>query len=283
MKRAIIVVGVAGCSSLLGLDNTTFEFQDAMSDAPGACDGAPACTASTGRSACGQLFATGSAAGLIRAAAPTGTACSGTPAASGPCALTVFAQAASSYYARSGSNKTTGTVDDCGRFAVDDIPTSISDVVVVLRGSAYVETATLELGRGSAVGTDTGIAAYAVGSGDVTAWGSQLAGSGSAPTITGGALVVYDGAGAGEQIRVGGNPVGMQPNKPWGAYFTGSTVFGTLDPSLTATGSSSTALVVPSAGMAFTLGGARVGATCSSSSTVQTVTGVLMAITLTGC
>jgi len=281
VKRAVAIVTVAGCSSLLGLDNTSFTFKDAMTDAPSVCDGAPACGVSSGRALCGQLFGAGGAAGILRAAAPTGTTCPAMPTTSGPCQLGVFAAPAADYYARTGSNQTVGTLDDCGRFAINGIASSFTDLVVVVHNPPIVETATLVLGLGSAGAKVTNIAAYAAGSAAVTAWGNELAGSGAPPTITGGYLVVFDGAGSGEQIRLNFNMVGGPPTVPWGAFFTGPAVFGDLDPALTMTGPSQSALVMAGSGT-FELGGTHLGRQCTQSN-LQAVANVLMAITIPGC
>jgi hypothetical protein len=279
MKRAMAIVGVAGCSGLLGLDNTTFTFKDAMTDAPSVCDGAPACSGASGRSLCGQLYGTGNAAGLLRAAAPTGAACPTMPTSSGPCQLAVFAAPTADYYARTGSNQVAGSLDDCGRFAINGISSSFTDLVVVAHDAPFVETATLVLGVGSAKVTN--IAAYATGSDAVAAWGNQLAGSGSPPTITGGYLAVFDGAGSGEIVRVNFGSANPPPTVPWAAFFTGPAIFGTADPMLTVTGPSASALVMPPSGV-FELGGTHMGRQCSQSN-LQSVANVLMAITIPGC
>ncbi len=68
MKLFALVPLLASCTQILGLDNTVLDAQPI--DAPSVCDGAPACTSVNGRSVCGQLFATGTSAGLPLRDAP---------------------------------------------------------------------------------------------------------------------------------------------------------------------------------------------------------------------
>ena len=133
----VSVIGVgAGCAQLLGLDKTKPPF-DASIDAASVCDGMPLCTGS-GRQLCGQLVATGSDAGApVRALVPTGAACSGA-AASGPCVLAVTGGSIDQL--APGSDLVAGTIDDCGRFAVDLDP-ALADVGVVFEGTGFARTA----------------------------------------------------------------------------------------------------------------------------------------------
>lgn len=275
MNWLVVLVASAGCTQLLGLDGTKFEFKDAMHDAPNLCDGAPLCTSSTGRSACGQLVGTGSDAGQpVRAQAPTGAACA-TVTSDGPCALTIYGQAMTDYVAGAATGKTGGVIDDCGRYAIDDAPTTIADLAIVVGGAAVTTTATLVFGRKPTPGTDTGVAAYVVSSATVMMWATQAA----AP-VTGGVLVEYSGA-AGQVEKIQDTPpAGAPPATPWGMYFTGAAGFSTLDPAATST-TNGTALVVPGGG-AFDLGGFRVGKTCKQTA-VQAVAGTMIEVTLQGC
>ncbi len=277
MKLALVLVACTGCAQLLGLDNTKFDYKDAMVDAPSVCDGAPACTSTTGRSVCGIVIGTGANAGTpLRVASPTGGACT---TADGPCALTVYGQTKANFFAGA-ATQVAGTIDDCGRFVVPDLDPTAADVAVVLTAASNVKTATLVLGRPTEAGTDTNVLAYAVASTTATSWGMQLSPS-SPPTISSGYLVTQaDAAGAplaGEEVWVNGGPVAGPPTVPWSAYFTDK-AFGTLAPGQTATAAGGTSLVVPATG-SFMLGGARTGKTCKQI-TVQLVSDVLIHVTL---
>jgi hypothetical protein len=271
--RALALVLCAGCSQLLGLSNTKFDFKDAMTDAPSVCDGAPACSSMTGRSACGYLVDTGANAGTaLRVASPTGGACSGS--SEGPCALSVYGQSEADFFTGAATH-VQGSIDDCGRFVVPDLPATAANVAIVFSGADHVTTALLVLGRPTTPGTDTGLVAYPVSTATEAAWGTQLS------TTVGGGYLVLLARGqlpqATEVAWVGGGPVPGPPKAPWAAYF-GDVPFGMLDPSATQTGSSGTALVVPQAGT-FMLGGAKFGATCKQIA-VQTVGAALIQVTL---
>ncbi len=277
MKLAALLLACTGCAQLLGLDSTKFDYKDAMVDAPSVCDGAPACTSTTGRSLCGIVIDTGTNAGApLRVASPTGGACTN---AEGPCALTVYGQTKADLFAGAATH-VAGTIDDCGRFVVPDLDASAADVAVVLTAASNATSATLVLGRPTTPGTDTNVLAYSVAMTTVAAWGTQLS-SASPPAITAGYLVTQaDAAGAplaGEEVWVNGGPVAGPPTVPWSAYFTDKP-FGTLDPAQKTTGAGGTSLVSPASG-AFMLGGARTGKTCKQIS-VQVVTGVLIHVTL---
>ncbi|MGE5181384.1 MAG: hypothetical protein ACM31C_04960 [Acidobacteriota bacterium] len=273
----VLLVACTGCAQLLGLDSTKFDYKDAMVDAPSVCDGAPACTSTTGRSVCGIVIDTGANAGTpLRVASPTGGACT---TADGPCALTVYGQTKADFFAGA-STQVAGTIDDCGRFVVPDLDANAADVAVVLAAASNVTTATLVLERPTSPGTDTNVLAYAVATTTAASWGSQLSPA-SPPTISSGYLVTQaDAAGAplaGESVWVNGGPVAGPPTVPWSAYFT-DRPFGALDPAQTMTAAGGTSLVLPATG-SFMLGGARTGKTCKQI-TVQLVTDVLIHVTL---
>jgi hypothetical protein len=194
----------------------------------------------------------------------------------------VFGQAASGYFAKQTTNRTVGSLDDCGRFAIKDLSNSLTSIVVVFHNPPYVETATFVPGLTGTVGTTTGISAYTVATADATKWGQEIAGAGSAPSIVGGYIVEFEGAATPATIRINGTPIGTEPTAPWGAYFAGSAAFGDLDPALTATAPNASAFVMPTTGSTFTLGASRTGKTCSQMS-LQQVNGVLMAITIPSC
>lgn len=272
----LLLVACTGCAQLLGLDNTKFDYKDAHVDAPSVCDGAPACTSTTGRSVCGQLIDTGANAGVaLRVASPTGAACTGTE---GPCALAVYGQIASDFYAGS-STQVAGTIDDCGRFVVPDLDATAANVAVVVTGAANATSAALVLARPTSPGTDTGVLVYAVTTATQTAWATELS-SGSPPDLSSGYLVTQSdtsGALAGEQVWVNGGPVGGPPSQPWSAYFVDKP-FGMLDATQQMTGTGGSSLVVPQTG-SFMLGGARTGKTCKQI-TVQPVANVLIHVDL---
>ncbi len=275
MRWAFAALACAGCSQILGLQNTKFDFKDAMVDAPSVCDGAPACTSTTGRSACGYLVDTGANAGTaLHVASPTGAACSGT---SGPCAFTVYGQSEADFFGGAGTGQFPGTIDDCGRFVVQDLPATAANVAIVFTSSDAQVTALLVLDRATTPGTDTGLVAYPVTAATQTTWGTQLS-----TMLGGGYLVLLADAmkvpQASEVVWVDGGPIQGPPTTPWSAYFSGDKPFGTLDPSLRETGESGAAMVVPQ-NSSFMLGGAKTGRTCKQIA-VQTVGGALIEVTL---
>jgi hypothetical protein len=96
-----------------------------MVDAPSVCDGAPACAAGTGRSVCGYLVQTGAMAGTpLRVASPTGQSCATLGSTEGPCALSIFGQPMTSYFAGNTADQIVGELDDCGRYVIRDIDQS---------------------------------------------------------------------------------------------------------------------------------------------------------------
>jgi hypothetical protein len=254
-----------GCSQILGLEDTKFEHRDAMIDAPSNCDGAPRCTSSTGRSVCGQLYGAGASAGLLlRADSPTGETCATLASTTGPCAYAVYAQPLAGYYAGTTDDHIMGELDDCGRFVVPDLDSSAADVAVVFSGGEIVESVTLVLGREAMAGIDV-VKAPLIPTAALTDWAMQIDPA-SPPTLSGGYLVTYVNA-LGESIsmqelRVNGGAVGDPPTTPWGAYFTGTGAYGTIDGAATTTSASGSALVVPATSM-FNLGGFRPGKNCA--------------------
>lgn len=281
---AVALAGATGCAQLLGLEETTFEPGDSGIDAPGVCDGAPACTSTTGRSLCGQLFGTGDRAGQpLRVAAPTGGACA-PGSLEGPCAFTVGALPKASLFASLPDGRVEGTVDDCGRFVVPDVDPSLPDVAVVVSGTDQHTTASLVLGRPPEVGEDRGIRALGVTSATVLAWGAQLrdppvdAATGYLVEYTNGGNPVLGDAVAKDSGSPLTNPFGTVP---WAAYFTGFEPFGVLDPTLTVTANSGSALVVPGGGI-FSIDGFRTGRRCKISD-LQQVTNTLVHIVQVDC
>jgi len=257
---------LAGCSQLLGLEDTKFEQRDAMIDAPSTCDGAPRCMGTTGRSVCGQLYGTGAQAGqLLRVAAPTGETCASSSSTEGPCAYTVYAQSVADYHAGTTASRIAGEIDDCGRYFVSDLATADTNIAVVFTGTDIVESVTLKLDRENAVGVDTGVDAPLVAMTLPMQWATQIDAA-NPPTISAGYLVTYVNALSQpipmQELRVNGGMVGDPPTLPWGAYFSGDGAYNTLDPAAMSTGVSGSALVVPSATM-FMLGGFRTGRNCT--------------------
>lgn len=267
MNRAIPLVGLlAGCSQILGLEDTKFEQRDAMVDAPSNCDGAPRCTSSTGRSVCGQVYGAGASAGmLLRAESATGETCATLGSTEGPCAYTVYGQALASYYAGTTSDRIVGELDDCGRFFVSDLDIAVSDLAVVFSGTDIVESVTLVLDREAMAGVDDDVKAPLIPTTVLTEWPMQIDAA-NPPTISGGYLVTYIDALGGpistQALRVNGGEVGDPPTTPWGAYFTGTSAYGTIDPAASTTSASGSALIVP-ATAPFNLGGFRTGKNCT--------------------
>jgi hypothetical protein len=221
----------------------------------------------------------------MRVASPTGMTCSELGSSEGPCALSIFGQAKTSYFANNGTDRIAGEIDDCGRFVVPDLDASVADVAVAVKGGTdFVESAALLLGRDTTPGTDKDLYLPVVTAATENAWGVQLSASNPSnpPNLVGGYLVTYLNmsalAIAGEELRVNGGPVNQPPATPWGAYFSGMAPFGVLDPALTTTQDSGTAAVAPAAGT-FMLGGFRQGRTCTQVS-LQPVSTAIIHITM---
>lgn len=254
---AVALLALGGCAKLLGLDDTSFAQLDAPVDAPGICDGAPACVSSTGRSICGVLYQTGAEGDApLRAASPTGNPCVA-GASDGPCAFTVGALSAAELFAATGT-ELPGTIDDCGRFVIPDVDLAAAEVAVVFGPAAGFErTATLVRDRPATVGEDRDVAAFAVSETTSAAWGAPL----------GGYLVRYTQSGqpiAGAQVAKDNNsPLTNPPGTvPWAAYFSADAAFGALDPAATSTSANGTAFADLGAGT-FSLDGFRTGSRCS--------------------
>lgn len=266
MNRFVPLIGLlAGCSQILGLEDTSFEQRDAMIDAPSSCDGAPRCASPTGRGVCGQIYGGGATAGaLVRSDAATGDTCTTLGSVTGPCAYTVYGQALASYYAGTTTDRLAGELDDCGRFVVPDLDMAAADVAVVFTGADIVESVTLVLDREAIAGVDEGVKAPLIPTAVLTDWPLQIDPA-NPPTISGGYLVTYvnmNGPIPLQELRVNGGAVGDPPTTPWGAYFGGTEAYGTIDPAATTTGASGSALVVPGTTM-FNLGGFRTGKNCT--------------------
>ncbi len=274
---------LSGCAQILGLDNTTFDAPAV--DVPSVCDGAPACISTNGRSVCGQLFGTGPTANLpLRVAAFTGAVCQGGNV-EGPCGLTVAAYPKATYFDGSRTGKVAGQIDDCGRFAVGDIETSVADVAIELTGTGFQPTATLLINRTTIAGEDRDIKLYAVASDTLTLWANQMS-STTPPDTTTGYLIDYTtiaGPLVGEAVALDmgsafGNPPGTVP---WAGYFATDSVFGNLDMTLMSTGNTGTAFAVLPPGT-FSLEGFRTGKRCKVTG-LQQVPNTLIHITEVDC
>lgn len=263
---AALILLLAGCSQILGLEDTKYEQRDAMIDAPSSCDGAPRCTSSTGRSVCGQIYGADALAGqFVRADAPTGDSCATLNSTTGPCAYQVYAQPLASYYANMTADRIAGELDDCGRFVVPDVDMAASKVAVVFTGTDIVESTTLVLDRPALMGVDESVKAPLIPMSALTDWATQVDPV-TPPTLSGGYLVTYINALGDpiptQELRINGGAVGDPPTTPWGAYFSGPAPYGTIDAAATTTSPSGSALVVPAATM-FNLGGFRPGKNCT--------------------
>lgn len=281
MKLALALIPLAGCAQLLGLDDTRFDQKDAMVDAKSVCDGVMAqCVSSSGRSVCGQLVDTGTMAGVaVRAPGFTATTCVAPLAADGPCALSVYGQPVASYFAGTSTDRVAGVIDDCGRFAIPDVPATNADIAVVFDGAPIVESTTLLLGRATTPGeVDSGVAATIVRTATESMWAQQID-SANPPGLTGSFIISYATTSSDPiKARVDGGGLQAVPTQPWGAYFTGRP-FEAIDKTQLATlPTSSTVLVVPASGM-HTVDGSRPGKTCSSAM-IQAVGGAVIHITL---
>ncbi len=282
MKSLLAIVLLGGCAQVLGLDKTTLGETDAGTDAPGVCDGEPvACTSSTGRSVCGQVFATGGAP--LRVAAPTGEVCVAGNV-EGPCALQVAGLPAQSLFDNV-AGEIAGSIDDCGRFVVPDLDSTVVDIAVTFRAiSGFQASARLVLDRPAEVGEDRGLAAFAVLQSTTVEWATQLA---IPPdNTTGGFLVRYTSTNltpvVGEAVAVdSGSPLTSPPGTiPWAAYF-GAEPFGTLDPAAMTTGESGTAFAGMPVGP-FSLEGFRMGRRCKLEN-LRSVSNLLIHVVEEGC
>ncbi len=302
-----VLCGTTGCQTLLGLDQTTFEPQDGSVrdaqdiDAPSVCDATPICTSSTGRSVCGQLYTVGGTNLPLRAASPTGATCAAATD-TGPCALTVTGHALADLYMPLGPAGTAGVIDDCGHYAVVDLPADGTDVGIVVASGAgdHAQAVSPVLGRMKAAGVDRDVRAYALPTATVVAWAAEMAPA--APTrmlaITEGFLVTYLRGGAPiDQKHVARNAESpldgplestMSPtvvgNAPWAGYFS-DVAFGTLDPANVGPGGTGTQVN----GTAFADLGASVtkvagvGRSNRCDVALQRVPNSFVFITLAGC
>lgn len=261
----ISLVGSAGCASILGLDDTSFTADATVG--PEGCAGAPQCTSSGGRSACGQLYGTGALGGQpLRAAEPTGALCA-TATADGPCAFSVSALPLADFFAGTGT-PVQGAIDDCGRFVVPDIASTATDIALSFAAPAgFAQSATLVLEREPTSGTDQGIEAYVVSDATVQTWATALTTMGGVPDVSSGYLVRYTASTTmpvtGEQVAKDASSPLMNPpgTVPWAAYFSAAAPFGLLDPVLSATAAHGTAYANLGTGT-FSLEGFRPGARC---------------------
>ncbi len=272
------MVLLTGCAKLLGLDETQFVPDDAL---PAACVGPmPTCAATTGRSVCGQLFTVGATAGMpLRANAPTGLACA--VGGTGPCALAVAAQTTADLFSGA-TTSMPGTIDDCGRYAINDTDATAADIAVVVSGSNAVTTPELLLARPTTAGQIDTFDLVTVATADQATWTTQITG-----ILTDGYLVLYEASNlprVGEQVAINGdNPVGTSPSMTdaWAGYF-GDVGFGMLMPAETETATGGTAIFVPNQSGAFDLQGFRAGHRCTVSG-VQTVGSALVVVTIPDC
>lgn len=262
---AFALFAATGCAKILGLDDTTF-----ASDAdvePTVCDGAPQCTSSTGRSACGQLMQTGAEGGQpLRVAEPTGALCASITT-DGPCAFGVVASAVDVYFA-GGAETVPGSVDDCGRFVVPDLDPAITSIALSFSAPiGYAQSATLVLDREAAPGTDQDLEAFVVSEATIQTWTTAVT-TMDPVDVSSGYLVRYTSSMqmpvAGEQVAKDlSSPLMNAPGTvPWAAYFGESTPFGLLDLDLSATAAHGTAYANLGTGT-FSLEGFRVGARCA--------------------
>jgi hypothetical protein len=286
-------LALAGCAQILGLDNTKFDQQDAPTDAPSICDGDPvSCTFGGGRTICGVIRGTGETAGQpLRVADPTGAQCQPGDT-EGPCAFTVAGLPLASFLGGSTAGRVAATVDDCGRFVVLDLDAMEENVAVTLEASGYNATASLVIGRPPMPGTDRDVDGLAVSEATVTAWASQL-GTAAPLDLTTGFLIRYSSSDAPtgppppvstSVARGGGNALTNAIGTiPWASYFGGGARFGALDPALTGTAETGTALAVLGSGAGtYSVDGVRTGSRCRVMDLDQ-VTGTLIYVIGIGC
>jgi hypothetical protein len=268
VKLALIALALTGC--------------DAGVDAPDICDTpAIACTASTGRTVCGQLTIA-STGEPYRVASPRGVPCSGTE---GPCGLTIFGQPLATYFQGSTTNRIMGQTDDCGHYVIPDVDSGAMDIAVIATG-ANIRTSGRLVFDATATTVDR-VTTPIVLVDTVTAWAGQLGVAESA--IAQGYLVRYlDGVGAPvamEEVRVAGAAVGAPgtpPTPPWAAYVSssGTGPFETLDKALTATTALGTVLIAAPSGT-FRIGGFHVGKQCGRDG-FQAVSNTFLTVVLGG-
>jgi hypothetical protein len=287
--RSLLLLSLTGCAQLLGLENTSFDQQDAAVDAPGICDGAPACTSSTQRSVCGQVFGTGANAGVpLRVAEPTGEKCAPSNT-EGPCALAVTGSPMATYFDGTLIGQVSGQMDDCGRYVVGDLDRNAVDVAILFTDQNAVpvfnNTARLFLGRTPAAGIDRDVDALAVTLATTMDWANQM-NAAAAPETTTGYLITYTlGAQTIPDIGVALDNSGAIPTAtdtvPWAGYFTAANPFGTLDSAAPGTSANGTAFTVLPTGP-FSLEGVRTGKRCKIAN-LKSVANTLIHVIEDGC
>jgi hypothetical protein len=283
-----------GCASILGLDGTHFDQKDAAIDAANVCDGMQAvCIVDdTTTTICGQILQAGASAGLaLRAQQPTGQACGAGGMVDGPCELTGQAFELQQFLG-GGSLGAPVTIDDCGRFSVENIDTNITDIAISFAtlggGSDFVQTATLVDGLTLTPALVTANA-LAVTPADEAGWSGML---GSADVSTGflatftadmmplpGDAATIDGDGAFT------NPPGTVP---WAAYFSDAfgSFAGSAVGSAAVTQASGAAFVDAGSGSgsdgSFQLAGVRTGRRCKLPP-MQQLPGTLLVVVVPDC
>lgn len=276
----------AGCAQILGLDKTTKGNEpDAPdgSDAPGICDVPQPC-AVDGSELCGQLVAVGTA--TARVANPIGAVCP--PGGEGPCAVTVTVATKTNLFGMFDPMMTVAaTVDDCGRFKASPLPTDgfamNADLAVVVAGGTMVRTATLVRNRTATGGVLTTVRAPLVPADSVQAW----AVASNTPALTSAYLVQYPVVATDRSswtVRLDGVVPLQQPTAPFAFHFSGDAPFAVLDPALTQTGPSGTAIVVSNQPM-FGIGGdaGAMAKTCADVLNLKLVPSTFVFLDLTGC
>lgn len=265
MRWALLITVIAGCAQIFGLEPTQFDQKDAPTDEPSVCDGAPACTSSTGRSVCGQLFEVGAAANQpLRVATPTGAVCA-VGNSDGPCVYQLKGTTQAGLF-DAALPRVDGEIDDCGRFVVRDLAAQEANVAVVFTNPNLTTIASLVVNRPTTIGEDRGVVALAITREQENQWGNQLK-PGGGLDMSKGFLISYRRAGrpikdmsvTQDQDGAFTNPIGTTP---WAAYFTADAPFGTFDPALTATNVSGSAFAVFGTINEFELVGVGGGARC---------------------
>jgi hypothetical protein len=268
---------VAGCAQILGLEKTNRNGVDA----PGICDEPLMCTVD-GSELCGRLIGVGTA--KVRTDSPSGAICDATMT-DGPCALTVMAQAKAAFFGGM-PTMVPATVDDCGRFKLIGLPSAapVEDVAILVTGPSLVATATIARDR-VATGTKKPppVRAPAVPMDAATAWFTD---GGIAPLATGVYLTQFPLSTATERsnwnVLLDGAKAVPQTTAPYTFYFGNPALFDKLDPSLTKSGPSGTALVEPKQSP-FALSGQRTGKACDDINGLVLVPNFLIFVDQTGC
>jgi hypothetical protein len=293
--RVAFLLCLTGCAQLFGLEETTFDQQDAPLDAPSVCDGAPACTSSIGRSVCGQVFGTGAQAGVkLRVAAPTGEKCVAGNT-EGPCALTVTGSPMATFFDGTLTGQVVGQIDDCGRYVVGDLDSNADDIAIVFTDlnaePVFNTTARLLTDRPTIAGTDENVDAFAVTIATAAEWATQM-NPASPPETTTGYLIKYTlNTEPVVEMKVALDNGSAFPAMdmmsdtsvvPWAGYFTGDAPFGVLENVASeGTTQSGTAFAVLPTGP-FSLEGVRTGKRCKLPD-LRSVANTLIHILEVGC